>query len=658
MTSVSTPSPLVPSRLIVVMGVAGCGKTTVGGALADRLGKTYFDADDFHPAENVAKMSKGVPLDDDDRWPWLDRLGRALHDEAEREGMVVAGCSALRRVYRERLTASAGEPVLFVFLKGSRELIAGRMAARSGHYMPLGLLDSQFATLEPPEAGENVLTVDIDDPAETLAEAILQRLDWPGAVEGPASRRMTGDGRMGLVGLGVMGRNLALNMADKGFEVAAYDPWAEARAGFAAAAGAVERIQLADTPGDLAASLAPPRSILIMVKAGAPVDAAIDSLLPHLAPGDSLIDGGNSHYRDTIRREAALKDRGIHFIGLGVSGGEEGARHGPSLMAGGDAEAYGRARPVLEAIAARFDGRPCCALVGGDGAGHFVKMIHNGIEYAVMQLIAEAYAMLRDAGGLSHGEMAAVFRGWNETELASYLVEITAAILDRKDELTGEPLVEMILDKAGQKGTGRWSSEAALELGVPTPTVTEAVFARALAALKDERVAAAGVIAGPAPQPAVADREALVEDLRNALLGGTIAAYAQGLAAIGAASAERGWNIDLAGVAAIWRAGCVIRAGLLDGVMRAFRDEGAPGNLLCAPAFAEMLATAQGGWRRALCTAIERGIPVPGLSSALAYFDGYRSPRLPANMIQAQRDCFGAHTYERTDREGSFHTQW
>jgi len=469
-----------------------------------------------------------------------------------------------------------------------------------------------------------------------------------------------GNRDMGVIGLGVMGRNLALNMAEKGFSVAACDPWEEARAKFAAglSPGEARAITVAATPAALVAALAPPRAILIMVKAGEPVDGVIDSLLPHLAKGDTLIDGGNSHYRDTIRREAALRAGGCQFIGLGISGGEAGARHGPSLMAGGAADAYARARPVLEAIAARFDGAPCCARIGGDGAGHFVKMIHNGIEYGVMQLIAEAYMLLRDAGGLTYPEMAETFRRWNRTELSSYLVEITAGILDRKDDFSPAPLVEMILDKAGQKGTGRWSSEAALELGIPTPTITEAVFARGLAARREERVAAARVVAGPPARPPLEDREAFVEDVRQALLGATIVTYAQGLAVIGAASEDRNWSIDLADVAAIWRAGCVIRARLLDEVMRACRAPGEPRNLICAPAFAALLASAQGGWRRAAGEAIGRGIPVPGLSSALAYFDGYRSPRPWANMIQAQRDYFGAHTYERTDREGSFHTEW
>ncbi|MCB1759897.1 MAG: NADP-dependent phosphogluconate dehydrogenase [Gammaproteobacteria bacterium] len=465
---------------------------------------------------------------------------------------------------------------------------------------------------------------------------------------------------MGVIGLGVMGCNLALNMAEKGYPVVTFDPWEEARSRFAGllAAEEVTRISITQSPVELIAALPAPRAILIMVKAGEVVDRVIDSLLPGLTPGDILIDGGNSHYLDTVQREDRLRAQGFHFVGLGVSGGEEGARHGPSLMAGGASAAYDLVQPVLEAIAARFDDAPCCALVGADGAGHFVKMIHNGIEYGVMQLIAEGYVLLRDLTGLGYREMAKVFRRWNETELASYLIEITAGILAKEDDLAPGPLVEKILDKAGQKGTGRWSSEAALELGIPTPTITEAVFARALASLKEQRVTAAKVLSGPAAHSLSADRDASVEAIRQALLGTILVTYAQGLAVVEATGTARGWTIELGTVAAIWRSGCIIRADLLDQVMRAYGGPEKPINLMCAPAFANLLATTQEGWRNMVAAAVQRGIPVPGISSSLAYYDGYRSPRLWANLIQAQRDCFGAHTYERIDRPGTFHTRW
>lgn len=465
---------------------------------------------------------------------------------------------------------------------------------------------------------------------------------------------------MGLVGLGVMGRNLALNMAEKGVGVVAYDPWDEVRISFSRTLDVDESklITVSQSIKELVASLPGPRTLLIMVKAGEPVDVLIEQLSPLLQEGDTLIDGGNSHYQDTIRRQAALDVKGIHFIGLGISGGEEGARHGPSMMAGATVSAYDRVRPILEAIAAKHEGSACCALVGSDGAGHFVKMIHNGIEYGIMQLIAESYVLLRDVCGLGHGEMSNVFRRWNQSELSSYLVEITANILSKEDELSSGPLVEVILDKAGQKGTGRWSSEAALELWMPTPTITEAVFARNLAHLKGERVAAAVVISGPAILPVVESKDAFVDCIRQALLGAIVATYAQGFSVIEAAGRKQNWTIDVATIASIWRDGCVIRARLLDDVRQSYRRTEKPANLMCAPEFAGMLMELQSNWRSTVAMAVQHGIAVPGLSSALSYFDGYRSPHLWANLIQAQRDYFGAHTYERTDRPGVFHTAW
>ncbi len=465
---------------------------------------------------------------------------------------------------------------------------------------------------------------------------------------------------IGLIGLGVMGQNLALNMTDHGFTVVSFDPWESARnnfSGLAKDSANPAQVIICDDLDSFIQALPAPRSILLMVKAGEVVDQQIEQLLPLLSVGDTIIDGGNSHYHDTRRREKYLQEKQLYFIGLGISGGEEGARRGPAMMAGGAATSFARVEPIFTAIAARFDDEPCCALVGPDGAGHFVKMIHNGIEYGIMQLIAEIYVLLRDIGKLSHAEMSATFRAWNQTELASYLVEITADILTTPDEHSDSPLVEMILDKAGQKGTGRWSSEAALETGIPTPTITNAVFARALSALKEERLRAANILAGPAPVVQT-DKAAIVEATRQALLGSIIAAYAQGLAVITAASQEYGWQVDIATVSSIWRAGCIIRAELLDTITQAYRQDEQPLNLMCACGLAKTLANTQQGWRKTVITAVESGVPIPALSSALSYYDSYRSPRLWANMIQAQRDYFGAHTYERIDREGIFHSQW
>lgn len=463
---------------------------------------------------------------------------------------------------------------------------------------------------------------------------------------------------MGIVGLGVMGRNLARNLADHGYGVVAYDAWETARTDFAAslAAEPAELITLTDELSAFAARLPAPRAILIMIKAGAPVDQLIDALTPLLEPGDLLIDGGNSHYHDTVRRESALKASGIAFIGLGVSGGEEGARNGPALMAGGTQAAYELAGPMLEAIAAQHDGAPCCALLGPGGAGHYVKMVHNGIEYALMQVLAEAYQMMRDVLGLDHDTMSRVFAGWNRGVLASYLVEIAGHIMTVRDGAEGRPLLETILDKAGQKGTGRWSSEAALAFGSPAMSIAEAVFARAMAGAKDERLAAANVLAGP-DAAVLENNVAALEHLRQAVLGAFVTSFAQGLALIEAGAREQGWTIDLAAVCRVWRAGCVIRAGLLEEMAAAY-GEAAPRNLVCAPHFAQLLAMSQEGWRETVVLAVRGGIAVPALSSALAWYDSYRSARLPANLIQAQRDYFGAHTYERVDKAGAFHTDW
>lgn len=468
------------------------------------------------------------------------------------------------------------------------------------------------------------------------------------------------DESMGIIGLGVMGRNLALNLAEKGYSVTAYDPWPQARNQFAAqlGAGPSDQITLTHTLTDLLQDLPRPRSILIMVKAGEPVDQIITELKPILSSGDVLIDGGNSYFRDTIRRERALRQSGIDFIGLGISGGEEGARNGPSLMAGSSKKAWGKAGSALEAIAAKYEGTACCARLGTDGAGHYVKMVHNGIEYAIMQLLAEAYHLMRDVLHMNHGAMAASFQKWNRTELSSYLVEITAIILATEDPLTSGPLVEVILDKAGQKGTGRWSSECALEFGSPAMTIADAVFARAMAAAKDERAEASKLLTGPAGGTTGTDHTAKLKYLRDALLGGFITAFAQGLALIQSGADKQNWQIDMGKTCSIWRNGCIIRAALLDDMAKAYQADPELKNLVCAPEFARLLKNSQTGWRETVTLAIRHGIPVPGLSSSLAWFDSYRSPQLPANLIQAQRDYLGAHSYERTDRPGASHTEW
>jgi len=468
---------------------------------------------------------------------------------------------------------------------------------------------------------------------------------------------MTAD--IGLIGLAVMGQNLVLNMASRGYTVAAYNRTAEKTREFVQRAAAGGKLLAAYSLQELVGELRRPRRILLMVKAGRPVDQLIEELAPLLQKGDILIDGGNSFFQDTIRRGRALADRGLHYLGTGISGGEEGALHGASIMPGGPQEAYEAVRPVLEAIAARVDGEPCCAYIGADGAGHYVKMVHNGIEYGDMQLIAEAYLLLK-ALGLSHREMQEAFAEWNRGELDSYLIQITADILGKADPQTGKPLVEMILDRAAQKGTGKWTIQSALDLGVAAPTIAEAVFARSLSALKQERVRAASLLAGPqaAFQGERRERGELLESLRQALYASKICSYAQGFALLAAAAEEHGWALDPGRIAMIWRGGCIIRAKFLGKIKEAYDREPGLANLLLDPYFSGILRSSQARWRQVVGTAVQLGVPIPAFCSAVTYYDSYRSERLGANLIQAQRDYFGAHTYERVDRPGSFHSEW
>ena len=469
---------------------------------------------------------------------------------------------------------------------------------------------------------------------------------------------MASQAEIGLIGLGVMGQNLALNIADHGFPIAVYNRTAARTQAFAGSNEARSRpIVPCSSLEDLIGALRRPRAIILMVQAGEATGGQIEALLPLLEPHDVIVDGGNARYQDTMRRERALAERGLRLLGTGISGGEEGARHGPSIMAGGALEAYARVRPIFEAIAAKVDGIPCCAHLGPDGAGHFVKMLHNGIEYADMQLIAETYALMKHALGLGYPEMQAAFAAWNQGDLESFLIEITAEILSKRDPETGAPMVEVILDRAGQKGTGGWAVAAALDLGVPAPTIAEAVAARALSAGKDERVRAATLLAAPAVSR---DRSPSIDldTLREALLAAKITAYAQGFAVMTAAGAAHGWGLDLGAIATIWRGGCIIRARFLDRIREAYARDPALANLMLDPYFAALLAGAQDRLRAAVILASRRGVAAPALGSALAYYDGYRSAQLPANLIQAQRDYFGAHTYERVDRPGSFHSDW
>jgi 6-phosphogluconate dehydrogenase len=461
----------------------------------------------------------------------------------------------------------------------------------------------------------------------------------------------------GLVGLAVMGQNLVLNIESRGFSVSVYNRSGEVTDAFLAA-HPDKRLRGERTLAAFVASLARPRKVMLMVRAGPPVDAVLDQLAPLLDEGDIVIDGGNSLYTDTERRDAALGARGLRFVGAGVSGGEEGARKGPSIMPGGPASTWQVLRPVFESIAARVNGKPCVMHIGPGGAGHYVKMVHNGIEYGDMQLICEAYALMQ-AAGVGVDEMAAVFARWNRGALQSYLIEITARILEQRDPATGAPIVDLILDKAGQKGTGQWTLVNAAENAVVVSTINAAVEARVLSSMKSMRVAASRRLQGPVARIDVAV-DGFVERLHDALYASKIVSYAQGLDLMRTTSDKKGWQLDLGGIAAIWRGGCIIRARFLDHITEAWRAVPAPANLMLAPFFEQALNRAQGAWREVVALAVRAGVPVPAMSASLAYYDAYRSARLPANLLQAQRDFFGAHTYERVDRpEGEFfHTDW
>jgi 6-phosphogluconate dehydrogenase len=464
--------------------------------------------------------------------------------------------------------------------------------------------------------------------------------------------------KIGVVGLGVMGRNLALNIERHGFPVAGYDLDPAKTKAFVEGPGAGRQAVGVDSPAALMAALEKPRRVLMMVPAGAPVDSAIAHLKPHLEPGDILIDGGNSWFLDTARRNGELAAGGFHFIGTGVSGGEEGALWGPSIMPGGQREAYDALAPILQGIAAKADdGEPCVAYMGPGGAGHYVKMVHNGIEYGDMQLIAETYDLLHRGAGLTAAELHDVFAEWNRGDLRSYLIEITAAIFTKLDPETGQPLVDMILDEAAQKGTGKWTSQNALDVGAPIPTIDAAVESRILSSLKEERTSASRVLPGSSGTYG-GDRQHLVDAARDALYASKVTSYAQGFSLMRVASREYGFDLALAEIARIWRAGCIIRADLLGEIMAAYRRDPALVNLLLDGPLCDAIARRQASWRFVIQAAVGLGIPVLAMGSSLAYFDAYRTEHLPANLTQAQRDFFGAHTYRRVDRPGVFHTEW
>ena len=469
---------------------------------------------------------------------------------------------------------------------------------------------------------------------------------------------MAGECELGVTGLATMGANLARNAARHGFGVAVHNRTESKTRELVGRHGDEGRLVGTFSTEEFVAALARPRRILVMVKAGPAVDAVLEELAGHLDQGDLLIDGGNSWFEDTVRREQAMAARGLRFLGVGVSGGEEGALHGPSIMPGGTPEAYGLVEHILTTIAAQVDGVPCCRLIGPGGAGHYVKMVHNGIEYADMQLIAEAYDLLGQGLGMGAAELAEVFENWNAGDLDSFLIETTAKVLRQADAASGQPLVEVILDQAEQKGTGRWTVQSALELGVPITGITEAVFARVLSSQREQRAAAAKLLAGPSGRLDPAQAVGFVDEVRDALYASKMVAYAQGFEQIAAAADANGWEVDLGGLATIWRGGCIIRARFLDRIRDAYAADPSLRNLLFADYFRDSVGQAQDAWRGVVATAVTVGVPTPAFASSLAYYDGLRRERGPANLLQGLRDFFGAHTYRRTDRPGSFHTRW
>lgn len=463
--------------------------------------------------------------------------------------------------------------------------------------------------------------------------------------------------QIGVIGLAVMGKNLALNIESKGFSVSVFNRSPEKTQDLLKEADGKNLVGTFSIE-EFVQSLESPRKILIMVQAGPATDATIEQLVPHLDQGDIIIDGGNAYFPDTQRRSKELEEKGFRFIGAGVSGGEEGALKGPSIMPGGQESAYELVKPILTSIAAQVNGEPCTTYIGPDGAGHYVKMVHNGIEYGDMQLIGEAYHLLKDVLGLNAEQFHEIFSEWNKGELDSYLIEITADIFSKYDEETGKPMVDVILDAAGQKGTGKWTSQSALDLGVPLSMITESVFSRFLSAMKEERIAASKVLSGPKTEAFTGDKAEFIENVRKALFASKIVSYAQGFAQMRAASDEYGWNLKYGNIAMIFRGGCIIRSQFLQNIKDAYDKDAELKNLLLDPYFKNVVESYQDAWRKVISVAVANGIPVPGFASALSYYDSYRTERLPANLLQAQRDYFGAHTFKRVDKEGTFHYNW
>ncbi|NEU09650.1 decarboxylating NADP(+)-dependent phosphogluconate dehydrogenase [Flavihumibacter sp. R14] len=627
--------------ILIVMGVAGSGKTTIGKALAQELGLPFYDADNFHPQSNIDKMRQGTALTDDDRHPWLTDLAAWISRWEGEKGAVLA-CSALKEQYRKILQSV--ENITWVYLEGNSEMILQRLESRSGHFMPAALLESQFAALEEPDYGIRVNVS--SSPAEIVAK-ILSKVKMMNAFE------------FGLIGLGVMGKSLALNLAGKGISISVYNRHVEGReegiaAGLIADNPKLPNLRGFDNLGDFIHSLARPRKVMMMIYSGA-IDKQLEELIPILEAGDVVIDGGNSFYKDTIRRADLLAEKDILYLGTGISGGEEGARKGPSIMAGGSERAYLLMAHYFDLIAAKDQaGEPCSAYIGPGGAGHFVKMVHNGIEYAEMQLLSEIYYLLRHFLKIPPSEIAGIFSEWHTGELNSYLLEITIDILRKEED--GELLLDKILDQAEQKGTGGLSALAALEYGVPYGPLAEAVMARTLSAMRSRRLTAAKLYSREAEATAT-DREALLSKVKNAYSAARLINHQIGFSLMSEASLRNQWELDPARIAAIWTNGCIIRSVLMEDLALLLTEDDA---ILTSPVWVPKMRGWQQDFADIVALGLQQGFALPVLSSALNYFLGYTSADSPANLIQAQRDYFGAHTYRRRDKpeDQNFHTNW
>ena len=630
---------MIGNEIFIVIGVSGVGKTTIGKLLADELGKTFFDADDFHPAANIQKMKNGNPLNDEDRMPWLQNLNQKLKETSLQNGCTLA-CSALKDIYRSEIMKGLASKVHWVVLNGSMELIQKRMEERN-HFMPVSLLQSQFDTWEEPTEG---IKVNIKNSPEEIIKIIKEKIEMKVKAE------------IGLIGLGVMGKSLSRNIASRGIPISVYNRHVEGKEENIAQDFIKQYDEMSNAGGfddmkTFVESLALPRKVFLMVNAGSAVDQVINSLKEYLEEGDIIIDGGNSHYKDTERRFHDLASDKILFIGTGVSGGEEGALKGPSIMPGGSAIGYESVAKILESIAAKdVQGSQCCAYIGSGGAGHFVKMVHNGIEYGEMQLIAEVYGILRYSLKKSPEEISKIFAGWSLGECASYLLEISTDILKRKEG--DQYLVDLILDKAGNKGTGSWTTIAACELGVAIPTLTAALFARYQSSFYDERQQAAEIYA---VKEELIELE--IEELRIAYQLARIINHHQGYDLISKASDQYDWSINYKDLSRIWTNGCIIRSNLMEKISQSPANDP---NILMNPTLNTQVLDSRPVLNKVVSIISQTNISAPCMSSALSYLNAFAEKRSLANMIQAQRDYFGAHTYERVDAERGqkFHTEW